>query len=107
LFHVVIFRGLRRGEALGLTWPEIDLTNATLTVSQQLLEHDVTLVLAPPKTEASRWTFTLDRTTVAVLRRHQVTAARGGSRAHRQGWCSPRPGLTSKMSRICSAAVNS
>jgi integrase len=70
LFHVVIFRGLRRGEALGLTWPEIDLTNATLTVSQQLLEDNGTLIFAPPKTEASRRTIPLDRATVTVLRRH-------------------------------------
>jgi integrase len=79
LFHVVIFRGLRRGEALGLTWPEIDLANATLTVSQQLLEQDGALVFAPPKTEASRRTIPLDRATVAVLRRHQRQHRVGGS----------------------------
>ncbi len=35
LLHLIAFRGLRRGEAVGLRWTEVDLEQATLTVSGQ------------------------------------------------------------------------
>jgi integrase len=31
LWHLIAFRGLRRGEACGLEWPEVDLTRGTVT----------------------------------------------------------------------------
>lgn len=36
LYHVVAFRGLRRGEVCGLPWEDIDLEAATLTVRERL-----------------------------------------------------------------------
>jgi len=35
-FHLVALRGLRRGEAAGLRWSDLDLDAGTLTVSGQL-----------------------------------------------------------------------
>jgi hypothetical protein len=71
LYHLIACRGLRRGEAAGLTWPDIDLDAATLTVSQQLLDEDGKLLFGPPKSQTSLRTMPLDRRTVSVLRRHQ------------------------------------
>lgn len=71
LYHLIACRGLRRGEAAGLTWPDIDLDAAALTVSQQLLDEDGKLLFGPPKSQTSRRTMPLDHRTVSVLRRHR------------------------------------
>jgi len=36
IFKLILFTGLRRGEALGLTWDSINITNRTLTINKQL-----------------------------------------------------------------------
>lgn len=60
LFHLVALRGLRRGEAAGLRWADLDLDGGTLTVAAQLQQLGGRLVAGPPKSEAgggwSRWT---------------------------------------------------
>ncbi len=67
LLYLVALRGLRRGEAAGLCWPDVDLDEGTLTISRTLQEHLGRPVLLPPKSAASARTLALDRTTVAVL----------------------------------------
>jgi integrase len=52
LFHLVALRGLRRGEAAGLTWSDLDLGAGTLTVSGQLRQLGGRLVAGPPKSDA-------------------------------------------------------
>ncbi len=82
LYRLIALRGLRRGEAAGLTWPDIDLDQATVTVTQQLLEDGGKLTFGPPKSEASRRTIPLDHHTVTLLRRHhraQVERAGGAT----------------------------
>ena len=59
-------------EAAGLCWPDIDLDEATLTVSRTLQEHVGRRVLLPPKTAASARTVALDRSTIAVLTAHRA-----------------------------------
>jgi len=39
LFELVAYTGLRRGEALGLRWADIDLAARTLTVRQQIVQE--------------------------------------------------------------------
>jgi integrase len=70
LFHLVALRGLRRGEAAGLTWAGLDLDAGTLTVSAQLQQLGGRMVTASPKSDAGRRVIALDKTTVAALRRH-------------------------------------
>jgi integrase len=72
LFHLVALRGLRRGEAAGLTWAAVDLEAGTLTVSMQLQQLGGRLAVAPPKSDAGRRVVALDRTTIAALREHQA-----------------------------------
>ena len=66
LWHLLVFRGLRRSEAVWLSWVDVDLDAATATVragSQDRWDG--------PKSEASERTVALDPGTVAVLRRHR------------------------------------
>jgi integrase len=78
-YHLIALRGLRRGEAAGLRWCDIDLDSATAIITCQLQQYDGRLVLCPPKTVGSERAVALDRTTVAVLRAHK--AAQDAERA--------------------------
>jgi len=70
-FHLIALRGLRRGEATGLAWPQVDLDTGEATICQQLQEHSGQPVLLPPKSVASVRTLALDWSTVAALRAHR------------------------------------
>ncbi len=72
LFHLVALRGLRRGEAAGLRWSDLDLDDGTLTVTGQPQQLGGRLVPGPPKSDAGRRVVALDRTTIAALRAHQA-----------------------------------
>jgi len=72
LFHLVALRGLRRGEAAGLAWSDLDLDAGTLSVSGQLQQLGGRLATAPPKSDAGRRVIALDRTTIAALREHKA-----------------------------------
>jgi len=69
-FHLIALRGLRRGEAAGLRWCDIDLGGKTAIISQQLQQYDGRLAICPPKTQHSARVIALDHTTVAALRVH-------------------------------------
>ncbi len=66
-----MLRGLRRGEAAGLRWCDIDLEADIAVINSQSHNIGGKIVQAPPKTKASRHTIALDHTTVAALRRHR------------------------------------
>ncbi len=64
--------GLRRGEALGLRWPDLDLANGLTTVNQTLGAIGGKPVWKPrPKSEASARTLALDPLTVRALKAHR------------------------------------
>lgn len=64
--------GLRRGEALGLCWPDLDLVNGLATVNQTLGAIGGKPVWKPrPKSEASARTLALDPLTVKALKAHR------------------------------------
>lgn len=71
LYAVALSVGLRRGEALGLPWDDVDLEGACLHVRQTLQRHSGALHLAPPKTARSRRTVPLLPTMVETLRAHR------------------------------------
>ncbi len=72
LFHLVALRGLRRGEAAGLRWADLDLAAGTLTVTGQLQQLGGRLAAGLPKSEAGWRVVALDRTTIAALRAHHA-----------------------------------
>ncbi|HLJ98317.1 MAG TPA: tyrosine-type recombinase/integrase [Streptosporangiaceae bacterium] len=72
LFHLVALRGLRRGEAAGLRWSDLDLGAGTLAVTGQLQQLGGRMVAGPPKSDAGRRVIALDKTTITALRAHQL-----------------------------------
>src|SRR5687767_9068808 len=59
--------GLRRGEALGLRWQDLDLEAQTLQVNQSLEVLRVIRYSPGPKTDARRRMVALDPRTVALV----------------------------------------
>ncbi|MCU1592174.1 MAG: phage integrase [Frankiales bacterium] len=59
LWHLIAFRGLRRGEAATLAWADVDLDGGTARI-------------AGTKSDTSRRTITLDSGTVLELRAHRA-----------------------------------
>jgi integrase len=72
LFRTMLYTGLRRSEALGLQWRNLDLELLTLTVTQT--QHRLTggkFVTQPPKTRNSRRVVNLSPSLAIVLREHR------------------------------------
>lgn len=68
-FRLLAFTGLRKGEALALTWQDIDFNNSTLRVNKSLGKgYHGRLYVKAPKTRASRRTLALDPITLRTLK---------------------------------------
>ncbi len=92
LWQLIALRGLRRGEAIGLRWVDLDLDRRELTVSRQLVHVDGQLIECPRKVQpavgSSRWTARRSDCCAATSRpRGDTWAMRGSS----QGRSSPGP----------------
>ncbi|MFV0135321.1 tyrosine recombinase XerC [Streptomyces sp. HMX87] len=72
LFHLIAFRGLRRGEACGQKWTDTHLDAGLITVAKQLVVDGWEVYEDDPKTDAGARTIALDADTVEVLRRHRA-----------------------------------
>lgn len=72
LVMVALALGLREGEALGLSWGDIDFDRATITVRCQLQRIDGRLALTAPKTEKSKRSLALPRVVAQRLRAHRA-----------------------------------
>lgn len=81
LYRLVLLRGLRRGEAVGLHWADVDLDGARLWVAWSATEVGGKVKLEEPKTEKSKRWVSLDAGTVEALRAHKKRQAR-----HRLAW---------------------
>jgi RNA polymerase sigma factor (sigma-70 family) len=58
----------RRGEALGLTWRDLDIESGRVAITRALVPVDGKLVETEPKTKRGRRLIALDAETVAILR---------------------------------------
>jgi integrase len=88
-YHIMSMRGLRRGEACGLVWDDLDLDEGVAYISRQLQQGaDGQLRACPLKTESSLRAVALDPETVIVLRAHRSRQDRHFSHAGvtPQGW---------------------
>ncbi len=74
-YLVLATTGLRRGEALGLRWRDLDLDAGRAAIRQTVIAVRHTPMLGTPKTGKSRRTITLDKGTVAALREHRKAQA--------------------------------
>lgn len=68
--------GLRKGEALGLAWPDIDLEAGLVSISRSLRRRDGQLVDGPVKTSASGATIPVPAPLVQVLLQHRTEQRR-------------------------------
>lgn len=75
LFQLIGLAGLRRGEALGLRWTDVDLAAGRLRVTQQLIDSGAGLGFGPPKTRSGVRSVPLDLGTVEVIRQHREQQA--------------------------------
>jgi integrase len=81
LFEVIAACGLRRGEALGLRWTDLDLANRTARIRQTVVDVGGRLQFSTPKTRSSEASVPLtDRAVQALLQ------VRLGQDIDRQSW---------------------
>lgn len=79
LYALLLSVGLRVGEALGLTWGDLDLKANSLHIRQQLSEVRGRLSLTEPKTAAARRKIDLPQMAAQALRDHRQRALAGGT----------------------------
>lgn len=72
LFTVALALGLRRGEALGLRWEDVDLEGGKLTVRASLQRAGGKLQLMEVKTAGSHRSVRLPRFALAALKAHKT-----------------------------------
>lgn len=73
LFRVMAMTGIRRGEAVGLRWSDVQLDRCWLTVNQSASVVDGEEIIDAPKTRRSRRVIDLDVATVRLLQLHQAS----------------------------------
>jgi integrase len=74
-YHLIATTGLRRGEALGLRWQDLDLGAGKASIRQTVIAIKHTVMIGTPKTKKGRRTVTLDSGTVTALREHRKRQA--------------------------------
>ncbi|MEV5468103.1 tyrosine-type recombinase/integrase [Streptomyces griseoincarnatus] len=71
LWHLIAFRGLRRGEACGLRWMDLDFAGESLAVATQLVQDGWEIIEGAPKTDSGIRLIALDGESVEYLRDHK------------------------------------
>jgi integrase len=73
LFSLMANTGVRRGEAIGLRWSDVDLERRTCAINQTYQRvKGRGLVVQPPKSSRGRRQIALDEDTVELLRGHRA-----------------------------------
>lgn len=75
LFTLMLATGLRRGEALGLRWEDLDTKRGVLRVQRQLQREREGLIVREPKTTRSRRVVNLPAPLLDLLERHRESQA--------------------------------
>lgn len=75
LYRLILVRGLRRGEAVGLQWEGVDLDAGTIRPILAATMVRAKVVLGPLKTARSKDPVTIGPATVAALRAHRKAQA--------------------------------
>ena len=68
LWHTIAMTGMRRGEAIGLRWSDVDLEAGRLAVRRALIPSGREVIVSEPKTAKGRRVIALDPGTVEVLK---------------------------------------
>lgn len=72
LWKLMLATGLRRGEALGLRWENVDLEAGTLAVVQTVVVAAGKVITSEPKTSSSRRTIGLHPSVLVALEKHRA-----------------------------------
>jgi integrase len=70
LWRLMAMTGMRRGEALGLRWDDLDLEAATITIRRALVPLGGKVEVSEPKTVRGRRRIALDPVTLQALKDH-------------------------------------
>jgi len=68
LWHTIAMTGMRRGEAIGLRWSDVDLEAGRLSVRRALIPSGRDVIVSEPKTIKGRRVIAIDPGTVDVLK---------------------------------------
>ena len=71
-FHLIAFRGLRRGERVGQDWVYVDLDAGLITPAKEIVVDNWDPYESDPKTDGSAGTIALDSLDVTVPRAHRA-----------------------------------
>jgi len=83
IYRLLAYTGMRLGEALALTWSDIDLDNKKVSITKSISKTRWGLMLGKPKTGNSNRTLGIDQRTVDILR--NVRGAQVLQRDNNQG----------------------
>lgn len=72
LFNLLLGTGMRRGEALALTWSDVDLVVGTVAISKAVKRAGQRFSVGATKTKKSRRSIALTAYTVKALQAHHV-----------------------------------
>ncbi|CAN5670425.1 site-specific integrase [soil metagenome] len=72
LFNILLVTGMRRGEALGLKWRNVDLDAGTVSVHQAITLLDSKVIVQEPKTAGSRRTLHLGTDALELMKRYRA-----------------------------------
>jgi integrase len=72
LYALMLSTGLRRGEALGLKWEDVDLNSGVILVRRQLKREQGRLLTSDTKTAKSRRAVHLPAPMIATLKAHRA-----------------------------------
>jgi integrase len=78
LFTLALATGMRRGELLGLAWPDIDFAGRSLRVERTLAWDGATAFLKPPKSKRGLRSISLPAFALEALGSHQEAMAQEG-----------------------------
>jgi integrase len=88
MFHLMVFRGTRRGESCGLPWRETDMAAGTVHIREQLVAASYDVWEDTPKSSSGARTVRLDSQTHELLkfwrRRQQVERAEWEEKHHKE-----------------------
>jgi integrase len=71
-YRLIALVGLRRGEACGLRWRDVDLHTGVLGICWQITQLGWQVIEGKPKTDASDRTVAIDAATVNVIHAHRA-----------------------------------
>jgi integrase len=85
LWRLLAMTGMRRGEALGLAWEDLDMEAGRLTIRRAWVPVNGVGQMSEPKTKRGRRTIALDPVTLEALKAH--AAGQAEEQSHRDaGW---------------------